>query len=590
MATANSYLQVTELDFEDIRDNLKTYLSTQTQFRDYNFEGSALAVLLDVLAYNTHYNAYYVNMLANEMFLDTAQQRDSVVSHAKLVGYTPVSAIGASSNVAITFTGVDAGVSQITIPKNSKFTTTVDDVTYTYVTPEANILRSTTNTFTGNINIKEGEPLTHRFTVTGAGDRFIIPNTNVDTSSIKVTVQNSSVDTDTTEFIRATNIREIYATSEVYFLEESADQKYEVIFGNGTLGKAVVTGNIVIVEYLVCNGGLTNGADTFSVDTIQLQPSGTGYTSVSLTTNTSARGGRFSESVESIKFNAPRIYQTQNRCVVDNDYQRIILNENADLESVVAFGGEEADPPQYGKVYIAVKPFGELYSTLNRKTSIRISITDRTPLGIDPVIIDADYTYVIPTVTTYYDRTKTNISEAAIESDIRDAISAFSTANLGRFGNKLRYSRFVRALDNVTNAAVLNNDASMKLQKRFAPDTNISQKISLKYNNEIRPGTVISTEFTYSGYSCYFDDDSNGNINIFRYNAAKERVNVVNNTGTIDYTTGEITVESFAPTAYSDNTIDVTVSPIKLDIIPVREQILLLNAQDAEINTVAEYT
>jgi hypothetical protein len=590
MATANSYLQVTELDFEDIRDNLKTYLSTQTQFRDYNFEGSAMAVLLDVLAYNTHYNAYYVNMLANEMFLDTAQQRDSVVSHAKLVGYTPVSAIGASSNVAITFTGVDAGVSQITIPKNSKFTTTVDDVTYTYVTPEANILRSTTNTFTGNINIKEGEPLTHRFTVTGAGDRFIIPNTNVDTSSIKVTVQNSSVDTDTTEFIRATNIREIYATSEVYFLEESADQKYEVIFGNGTLGKAVVTGNIVIVEYLVCNGGLTNGADTFSVDTIQLQPSGTGYTSVSLTTNTSARGGRFSESVESIKFNAPRIYQTQNRCVVDNDYQRIILNENADLESVVAFGGEEADPPQYGKVYIAVKPFGELYSTLNRKTSIRISITDRTPLGIDPVIIDADYTYVIPTVTTYYDRTKTNISEAAIESDIRDAISAFSTANLGRFGNKLRYSRFVRALDNVTNAAVLNNDASMKLQKRFAPDTNISQKISLKYNNEIRPGTVISTEFTYSGYSCYFDDDSNGNINIFRYNAAKERVNVVNNTGTIDYTTGEITVESFAPTAYSDNTIDVTVSPIKLDIIPVREQILLLNAQDAEINTVAEYT
>ena len=590
MATANSYLQVTELDFEDIRDNLKTYLSTQTQFRDYNFEGSAMAVLLDVLAYNTHYNAYYVNMLANEMFLDTAQQRDSVVSHAKLVGYTPVSAIGASSNVAITFTGVDAGVSQITIPKNSKFTTTVDDVTYTYVTPEANILRSTTNTFTGNINIKEGEPLTHRFTVTGAGDRFIIPNTNVDTSSIKVTVQNSSVDTDTTEFIRATNIREIYATSGVYFLEESADQKYEVVFGNGTLGKAVVTGNIVIVEYLVCNGGLTNGADTFSVDTIQLQPSGTGYTSVSLTTNTSSRGGRFSESVESIKFNAPRIYQTQNRCVVDNDYQRIILNENADLESVVAFGGEEADPPQYGKVYIAVKPFGELYSTLNRKTSIRISITDRTPLGIDPVIIDADYTYVIPTVTTYYDRTKTNISEAAIESDIRDAISAFSTANLGRFGNKLRYSRFVRALDNVTNAAVLNNDASMKLQKRFAPDTNISQKISLKYNNEVRPGTVISTEFTYSGYSCYFDDDSNGNINIFRYNAAKERVNVVNNTGTIDYTTGEITVESFAPTAYSDNTIDVTVSPIKLDIIPVREQILLLNAQDAEINTVAEYT
>jgi hypothetical protein len=587
MATANTYLKVTELDFDEIRGNLKTYLSTQDQFRDYNFEGSAMAVLLDVLAYNTHYNAYYVNMLANEMFLDTAQQRDSVVSHAKLIGYTPVSAIGASANVNITVTGVAAGTSQITIPKNSKFTTTVDDITYTMVTPQAYTLKSTTTTFTGDINIKEGEPLTHRFTVAGSDDRFIIPNDNVDLSSITVKVQNSSVDTETTEFTRATNIREIYGTSEVFFLEEAADQKYEIIFGNGTLGKALSVGNIVIVDYLSCNGELTNGATTFSIDTLDL---GVSYTSASVTTNTNAIGGRPPEDVESIKFNAPRIYQTQNRCVVDNDYKRIILNENADLESVIAFGGEEADPPQYGKVYVAVKPFGELFSTLNRKVAIKNSIIDRTPLGIDPVVIDADYTYIIPTITTYYDRTLTTITEAQIVSDVLTTVTNYATGNLGRFGNKLRYSRFVRALDNISNAAILNNDAEIKLQKRFAPSTDNSQKVTLKFNNPIQAGSVSSTEFTYNGYSSYFDDDSEGNINIYRFNASRERVNVVNNTGTVDYATGEIIVESFAPSAYSDNTIDVTITPTRLDVIPIREQILLLDAQDAEVTTVAEYT
>jgi hypothetical protein len=587
MATANTYLRVTELDFDDIRDNLKQFLSSQDQFRDYNFEGSAMAVMLDVLAYNTHYNAYYTNMLANEMFLDTAQQRDSVVSHAKLLGYTPVSAIGATANVAITFTGVAAGTTQINIPKNSKFTTTVDDVTYTYVTPQANRITSTSGTFTSSINIKEGEPITHRFTATGFGDRFILPNKNIDISSITVNVQNSSVDTGTTEFIRASNLKEIYGTSEVFFLEEAADEKYEVVFGNGTLGKAVKSGNIVIVDYLVCNGDATNGADTFSVDTINL---GVNYTSVSLSTNSSSVGGRSSESIDSIKFNAPRIYQTQNRCVVDNDYKRILLNENSDLESVVAFGGEKANPAVYGKVYIAVKPFGELYPTQNKKNTIRTSIIDRTPLGIDPVVIDPEYTYLIASVNTYYDKTKTNVTAAEIQDSIRTAISSFAENNLGRFGNKLRYSRFVRALDNTTNGYILNNDADIKMQKRFAPNTDAAEKVELLYNNPIRPGTLTSTEFTYSGFSAYMDDDSNGNVNIFRYNADKQRVNVITNAGTIDYDNGTVVIEGFAPSAYADNRIKVTATPSKLDIIPVREQILIMDSQDAEITTIAEYT
>jgi len=266
------------------------------------------------------------------------------------------------------------------------------------------------------------------------------------------------------------------------------------------------------------------------------------------------------------------------------------LSENADLQSVVAFGGEQANPPVYGKVYIAVKPFGEEFATQNRKAQVRASILDRTPLGIDPVVIDPDYTYLIPNITTYYDKTRTRVTEAAIEANIRATIATFATNNLERFGNRLRYSRFVRALDNVTVGEILNNDATINLEKRFVPNVNAAEKVELAYNNPIRPESVTSTEFTYSGFSCDFDDDGLGNINIYRFNSARERVNVVSNAGTVNYATGLVEVENFAPSAYSDIQMKVTVTPDRLDVIPVREQILLMNSGDAVISIVGELT
>jgi hypothetical protein len=561
MATsANSYLQVTELDFEDIRSNLKSYLSTQTQFKDYNFEGSAMATLLDVLAYNTHYNAYYINMLANEMFLDSAQQRDSVVSMAKALGYTPVSAIGASANVTLTFSGIDSSVTQFTLPKNSKFTTTVDDIQYTYVTPETYTVRNQSNTYIQSVTIKEGLPLTHRFIVNSANpQRYVLPNLNVDITSISVKVQNSLSDTTTTEFTLASNVTQVYSTSPVYFIEEAYDGKYEIVFGSGSLGKRVIDGNIIIVEYLVCNGEETNGASTFAIDTINIEPT---YTSVALAVNSVARGGRPQENIESIKFNAPRNYQTQNRAVVDNDYQRIILAENPDLQSVIAFGGEKANPPVYGKVYIAIKPYAEQYATATRKDQVRENILDRTPLAVDPVIIDADYTYLIPTITTYYDTTRTTATTSAIESAVRSAVANFSENNLERFGNRLRYSRFVRALDNITSGAIQNNDAQRK--------------------------TVGSTQFTYKGFTCYLDDDGVGNIRIYRFNDSKQKIIVDATSGTVDYDNGTIIINQFLPQTFSGIEMKVTVTPDRLDIIPIREQILIMNSNDAIINIVGE--
>ena len=588
--SANTYLQVSELDFDDIRKNLKTYLSTQDQFKDYSFEGSAMAVLLDVLAYNTHYNAYYLNMVGNEMFLDTAQQRDSVVSRAKELGYVPVSSVGSQAEIAISVTGVDSTIIQITVPKNSKFTTTVDDVTYTYVTPKStNIAATSAGVFNGSLTIKEGEPLAHTWTVSSSNPvRYIIPNAGVDSTSITVSVQESSADSTVVEFYKASNITQVYSTSPIYFIEESADEKYEIIFGSGSLGKTLKAGNIVKVDYLVNNGDATNGADSFSVDSLNI---GTSYTAATITSVTSsALGGRPQETVESIKFQAPRNYQTQNRAVIAADYERILLSENPDLQSVIAYGGELATPAVFGKVYIAVKPFGEKFATSSRKQSIRTSIVDRTPLAIDPVIIDADYTYIIPTITTYYDVTKSTLNDSAVEVNARAAVAKFATDNLGRFGKKLRFSRFIRTLDDASGGHVLNNDASIKIEKRITPNLNKAELVSLDFNNPLRTGTLDSSEFTYEGFSAFLGDDSLGKVSIFRYNDTKERVNIVPSAGAIDYETGLVTVENFLPTAFSDLELKVKVSPANLDVIPVRKQILLLDSVDAVINVVGEQT
>ena len=584
---ANTYLQVSELDFNDIRNNLKNYLSTQDALQDYNFEGSAIATLLDVLAYNTHYNAYYLNMVGNEMFLDTAQQRDSVVSRAKELGYTPVSSRGATAQIKLTFSGVANTVAQFTIPKNSTFTTTIDDLTYTYVTTDSNIVLNSSNTFIKTISIKEGTPLTHRFTVDSSGtQRFILPNKNIDTSSIVVNVQESASDTSKTEYSLATNVKQFYNTSAIYFLQESSDEKYEISFGDGALGRAVKSGNIVIVDYLVNNGPTTNGANTFSIDSMTL--TGASYSSAAVTLVTKASGGHSAESVESIKFNAPRNFQTQNRAVVDNDYQRILLAENADLQSVISFGGEQADPAVYGKVYIAVKPYGEDFTTNIRKEQIKTSINDRTPLGIDPVIIDPDYIYIVPTINTYYDATSTTSSETQIISNIRTTVASFSDNNLERFGNKLRFSRFTRALDNITTGSILNNDVSLILQKRIIPSVTAAERQFLKFNNKIRPGTLTSTEFTYSGFAAFLDDDSNGNINIYRYNADKTKTNIVDNAGTVNYTTGEIEINAFKPTNYVGTYLRISATPDRFDITPVREQILILDHTSAIITATGE--
>ena len=583
--SANTYLNITEVDFADIKSNLKTYLQSQTQFNDYDFEGSNMSTLLDVLAYNTHYNAFYTNMLANEMFLDTAQQRDSVVSRAKELGYITRSARGSSANVTITFSGVSNAVSEFELPKNSTFTTTINNRTFTFVTPESNIVKNISNVFSKAVTITEGTPITQEFTVNDASPvKYVIPNENVDTRSIRVTVKESSSSSANTIYTQATNIREVNNQSAVYYLQETHDKQYEVLFGTGSLGKPVVNGNVIQVEYRVCHGTQTNGANTFSIDSISITPS---HSSTSLSVNSVARGGVEIESVDSIKFNAPRNYKIQNRAVVAKDFERIILNENTNLSSVIAFGGEEAVPAVHGKVYIAIKPQGELIPTTTLKDEIKNSIKSRTMLGIDPVIIDPTYLYVVPTIITYYDTLRANIGTSAIQSLVRNSIINYSSNNLEQFGKRLRYSRFVRELDN-TDDAVLNNEASFQMQKRFVPSTTNATLVELEFHNPIVTNSISSTSFTFNTFVSQLDDDGLGNIRIFRFNTNKEKVFIDSTAGTIDYTTGKLSMSSFLVSAYDGIEIKVSADPINKDIVPVREQIIIISSADAVINTQAE--
>ena len=583
--SANTYLNITEVDFADIKSNLKTYLQSQTQFNDYDFEGSNMSVLLDVLSYNTHYNAFYTNMLANEMFLDTAQQRDSVVSRAKELGYITRSARGASANVTITFTGVSNAISEFALPKNTTFTTSINNRTFTFVTPETNIIKNISNTFSKAITITEGTPVTQEFTVNDASPvKYVIPNENVDTRSIRVTVKESSASSANTIYTQATNIRDVNNQSAVYYLQETHDKQYEILFGTGSLGKPVVNGNVIQVEYRVCHGIQTNGANTFSIDNLSVAPS---YTSTNLSVNSVARGGVEIESVDSIKFNAPRNYKIQNRAVVAKDFERIILNENTNLSSVVAFGGEEAIPAVHGKVYIAIKPQGELIPTATLKDEIKNSIKTRTMLGIDPIIIDPTYLYVIPTITTYYDTLKANIGTSQIQTLVRDSITNYSTNSLEQFGKKLRYSRFVRELDN-TNDAVLNNEAEFQMQKRFVPSRTSATLVELEFHNAIEKNSITSTTFTFNNFIAQLDDDGLGNIRMFRFNTEKEQVFIDSKAGTIDYTIGKVSLNSFVVSAFDGIEVKVNANPVNKDIVPVREQIIIISSADAVINTQAE--
>ena len=602
-------LQITDLEFDGIKSNLVSFLKGQNKFQDYDFEGSGMAVLIDLLAYNTHYMGYYANMLGNEMFLDSSSLRESVVSHAKHLNVHPTSRKAAKAKLNFTFTPGGTPTS-LTIAKNTKFTTSVSGINYTFTTNEAtSVPRSVNGTYTAqNVEIIEGTILNKSYTVNGANktQRFIIPNASVDISTITVKVQKSVNDSEVYTYTdgNSLDVTTIKGTDKVFFLQEIENQKYEITFGDGTVGKSLTDGNIIFIEYIVTQGTDANFSSTFSaVATVAGQSTG----SYVLTTADAATGGADIQDITSLQFQAPKLYQAQNRATTTADYKAIILEQRSDIESITVYGGEDADPVQYGKVFIALKPAGSAttYSTTakeNIKSSIlkKVNVVTVTPELVDPV-----FYYLLIDTTVNYDPITNLTDETTLKTNIKTSIESYLQSNLEKFDQKFRYSKLVQDIDN-TNDSIRNNKTLIKYQQKITPTTlNLATDYTLNFSNKLEKGSVTSTSFVASdGFTYVLLDDSNGVIR-----AARQTVIGITDSpeiyltltdgstqqGTIDYSKGKIVLSSLTVVTITDGTdsIQFTVTPElnNSDITPLRQQILTYDFADSAaitINMVAE--
>lgn len=573
---ANSAINVTSLDFDAIKASMKTYIASKPEFTDYNFEGSTISMLLDLLAYNTYQNAFYTSMVGNEMFLDSALLRDSVVSRAKMLGYVPRSARGASTTLSVTVTPTGAPES-VTVAKNTEFTATIDGETYKFVTPAAYSL-SSNDDYAGTITITQGRPVTHRFTVnSNAPVRYILPNENVDTTSITVDVQTSASDVSSTRYNLASDITEVQANSAVYFLQEVEDNQYEVTFGDGVIGKSPVDSNIVIANYRICEGSDGNDISSFT------EPSTLGgFSTFTTTVNAATSGGANNETIESIKFNAPKNYETQNRAVLAEDYKRLILRDNGDVQSISVWGGEENEPPIYGKVYISIKPTVGNTISSQRKTEITTELKKYNVLSIDPEFVDATFLYIRPTIDVRYNSKSTTLTGGEVQTKVLNAITNFETTKLSTFDNKtFRYSQFVKTIDDA-DSSVVSNLTTIQIEKRFVPSLTNSTTYNVSFSNTLNNPhlghryAISSSAFTIQGRTAYFDDDGSGNLRIYYITDSNTRVYTNETAGTVNYSTGLVTINSFLPTAFVGSSISLFADPADDDINAIRNQILLI--------------
>jgi hypothetical protein len=468
MANVDAKLKVAELDFDAIKNNLKNFLRDQQEFSDYDFEGSGMSILLDILAYNTHYMGYYLNMVSNEMFLDTALNRDSVVSHAKLLGYTPRSAIASRATINVSFTPVSFDSnSAITIPRFTRFSSeTKDGANYTFVTTSSRVISKNTTTglfTTENLEIKEGRPVAITFTYdasTNPRQYFEIPDEGVDTSTLEVLVQKSVENSNQESYILSQDATNVSANSNVYYIEESKSGRYRIYFGDGVIGKKLENGNIVVVSYIVTSGTVANGVRNFKlIDNIL-----TGST-VAITTASESTSGATNESIESIRYTAPKAFISQNRAVTKNDYIALINRDYPYFSAVNVWGGEENDPPVYGKVFFTAKPLGGYEITVTEVEFIKNSIIKPfSVLTVTPEYVPADYTYLNISVDVNFDPTRTNKTASEIELAVIAAINNFSVQNLNSFNNTFKVSQLSRAIDESENY-ITSNDIKIVLEK-----------------------------------------------------------------------------------------------------------------------------
>jgi hypothetical protein len=511
-------------------------------------------------------------MVGNEMFLDSAQLRNSVVSRAKQLNYIPRSARGASAAVDVSITP-SGSPSFYTVAANTQFTTTIDGTSYTFVTTEATSLTpGSGGSFSGSLNIVEGDPLQQRFTAsTTTPVRYILPNENVDTTSFTVRIQESLSNTSITTYNQNTDISVANSISEIYFIQENEDNKYEVYFGDNVFGKKPKDGNIVIIDYRVVNGSTVNGANNFSGD-------------FTVTTTSAAQGGAFQESIESIKYNAPFKFQAQDRLVTANDYKNIILAENGDIQAISVWGGEENSPPVYGKVYISVKPTSGSVISTTRKSTLETTLKDRSIVSVETEFVDATYLYINPSITVRYNPRTTSLSASELNTKVQNSLILFEGTNLGTFDNKFYVSNLtetIRAADN----SFVSADIPFTIEKRFVPTTNAINAYQVEFGNAVHHphaghlGAISSSGFTVGGETVYLEDDGNGTLRTYIL-VTGNKVTRNTNFGTVDYGSGLITIFNTLITGQVGSAISIYMKPQERNIFGLRNQILLVSGAD----------
>jgi hypothetical protein len=514
---SNSAFRITELDPNEIKANLKTYLRGQDEFTDIDFEGSGINILLDILARNTHYMAYYMNMLAAESFIDSAQLRQSIVSHAKHIGYTPESMKGARTFADITITPSDSedqDATSLTMPKWTTYVSqAIDGINYNFVTTSAHVATKANGSFLfANVELKQGDVVTRTFLVTSDNEKreYIIPSANVDIDEMYVSVQQSTSNTYSEVYTLDRDMTTLRANSQVYFIEEttSANNHYKLFFGDGILGKRPIDGNIITVTYLDSQGKYGNGANSFLlVETVD------GYNdNVSIVPAFTASGGSERETVESIRYHAPRSYTTQSRAVTENDYLELFVEDFPNIQSVKVWGGEQENPPLYGKVFVAIKPKNNYFITnLEKQQMIDQFVANRSIQGMIPEIVDPDYTWLLVKVKVYYDADKTNRDENELKTSVRNAILTYRDETLQRFDSKFRITRLARAIE-ATDPAINSATVTLKIQKRVTPSYSTNKTYTVSFLNPIEKNTLTTypalqaVDSTGTIRNCYIEE------------------------------------------------------------------------------------
>ena len=604
MATTTKRLNVTEFDFDEVKDNLKVFMRNQTEFKDYDFEGSGLSALLDVLAYNTHYLGFNANMLANEMFLDSSQLRSSVVSHAKTLGYSTRSARAAKAilNVFLNTSNISATVSAGTV-----FTTSVGDTSYQFVT-----IQDVVSTNVGsiipfnNLSVYEGSFVSTRYTADtqNVEQRFLINDDRADTTTLTVTVQNSSIDSITSTYTLATDISTLTSTSNVYFLQEVESGKFEIYFGDGILGNAIEDGNIIILNYVVTNKGVANGAVTFTnsaaIDTVN---------SVNISTVSPSAGGSEPETIQSIKYNAPLDYASQGRCVTAEDYKTYVKQLFPNTQTVSVWGGENgsfnpvtgvSDIAEYGKVFISVKSTTGLNLNEVQKAQLVTDLSPYTVASISTVVVDPAIINLILNVNFKYNASATTQSEESLANLVNSTITRFNENYLKVFNSVFRHSQFTSLID-TTDSAILNNITTVSLSSLYTPNILGSYSFTVNFGNALyNPhsghnasggGVIASTGFYISGNAneMFFDDDGAGNLRIYYLDVGVRTYYNVE-AGTVNYTTGLVSANPLYISSVSNidgnasTAIRMTATPSSTDIVGRRNQILEIDTLNTTIN------